>query len=63
MNTMHEALARERLARYEAEARHARQVSHLVAARRWDRLERLATRARARHVRRSRTQFDFDLAR
>ncbi len=52
MFTMHEALARERLpqrAPSEQEAAQERQLRHVVAARRWQRVERLAHRASVRH--------------
>ena len=52
MFTMHEALVRARLpqqAPSEQEAEQQRQVRHVVAARRWRRVERLAQRASVRH--------------
>jgi hypothetical protein len=51
MFTMHHSLARERMRSAEQDARQARLAAHLVAARRWQRLERLAGAAHAKHER------------
>ncbi|MBV9593753.1 MAG: hypothetical protein JO147_08165 [Actinobacteria bacterium] len=54
MFTMHEALARVRMpepAPSEQAARQERVMRHMMAARRWHRVERLAQRAGARHER------------
>jgi hypothetical protein len=47
--TMYESLARERMLNAERAARDARLSAHVAAARRWQRLERMAHAARARH--------------
>jgi hypothetical protein len=49
MLTMPEALARERMRDAERNARQARLARHLVAARRWGRLERMARATREKH--------------
>jgi hypothetical protein len=59
-STMHESLARERMRSAEQTARQARLSAHVIAARRWRRLERLAQAAHARHeVRAEMAQEDF----
>jgi hypothetical protein len=53
MNFMYETLVRERMKSAEHDARQARLAVHLVAARRWRRLERMAHRAHVRHNQRA----------
>lgn len=51
--TMFDALARERMQSAELTARQARLSAHVAAARRWQRLERMAHAARVRYERRA----------
>ncbi|MDT4934042.1 MAG: hypothetical protein QOK11_1934 [Pseudonocardiales bacterium] len=53
MNTMHEALARERMRVDEREAQQHRVAKELAAARRWHRLEQRVRAVQRRHAQRA----------